>query len=136
LWESLKEKTWNLTLKSWRSICITRHLGGLRIRNMFDIYLPCIDHKVWMTLLSNPDSFWIQRLHAKYIGFGTFLSSPYSQKLPGYGKEYSNAHLPLPQVHVSRSPWILISLFGLRLAGFSLMQDETGINMSLPKLTQ
>jgi hypothetical protein len=76
-WGFPKGKTRNLSLKSWRSICIPRHLGGLGIQNMFDINLALITKLGWQ-LLSNPDSFWVQQLRAKYLAYGTFLSSPES----------------------------------------------------------
>jgi hypothetical protein len=70
-----KGKSRNLSLKSWGSICIPRHLGGLGIRNMYDVNLALVTILGWK-LLSNLDCLWVNQLREKYIYYGTFLSSP------------------------------------------------------------
>jgi hypothetical protein len=47
-------KIHNLFLKSWSSICIPRDLGGLGIRNMYDVNLALITKLGWK-LLSDHD---------------------------------------------------------------------------------
>jgi hypothetical protein len=74
-WRFPKGKSRNLSLKSWRSICIPRHLGGLGIRNMYDVNLALVTKLGWK-LLSNLDCLWVNQLREKYIYYGTFLSSP------------------------------------------------------------
>lgn len=54
LWGFPKGKFQNLSLKSWRSIYIPRHLGGLGIRNMYDVNLVLVTKLGWK-LLSNLD---------------------------------------------------------------------------------
>jgi hypothetical protein len=74
-WGFPKGKSQNLSLKSWRSICIPRHLGGLGIRNMYDVNLALVTKLGWK-IFFNLDCLWVNQLREKYIYYGTFLSSP------------------------------------------------------------
>jgi hypothetical protein len=58
LWEFPKGKSRNLSLKSWHSICMPCHLGGLSICNMYVVNLALITKLGWK-LLSNLDCLWV-----------------------------------------------------------------------------
>jgi hypothetical protein len=54
-WGFPDDKTWNLTLKSWASLCLPKDQGGLGFRLMKDVNLSLIAKLGWK-LLSNRDS--------------------------------------------------------------------------------
>jgi hypothetical protein len=54
-------KSQNLSLKSWKSICIPRNQGGLGIRGMEATNLALITKLGWK-LLNNSDNLWVQQL--------------------------------------------------------------------------
>jgi hypothetical protein len=65
----------NLSLKSWSSICTPKNAGGLGFKKMHDFNLAFIAKLGWK-LLSKIDCLWVNQLHRKYIKYGDFLSSP------------------------------------------------------------
>jgi hypothetical protein len=76
-WGFPANKSRNLSLKSWSSICIPRDEGGLGIKNMHEFNLALIAKLGWK-LLSNSDCLWVNQLQRKYLKYGDFLSSPAS----------------------------------------------------------
>jgi hypothetical protein len=68
-------KSRNLSLKSWNSICTPKVEGGLGFRKMHDFNLALIAKLGWK-LLSNSDCLWVKQLQKKYIKYIDFLSSP------------------------------------------------------------
>jgi hypothetical protein len=72
-WGFPKEKTRNLTLKSWNSLCIPRDVGGLGfcLMKTMNIALPA---NLGWKILCNHDRLWVQQLQAKYIRYDTILS--------------------------------------------------------------
>jgi hypothetical protein len=74
-WGFPKDKTRNLTLKSWASLCLPKDQGGLGFCLMKDINLSLIAKLGWK-LLTNHDSLWVSFFKAKYIKYGNILSCP------------------------------------------------------------
>jgi hypothetical protein len=74
-WGFPVNKSRNLTLKSWSSICTPKHTGGLGYKKMHDFNLALIAKLGWK-LLTNTDCLWVHQLLGKYIKYGDFLSSP------------------------------------------------------------
>jgi ribonuclease HI len=74
-WGFPKDKARNLSLKSWKSICLPKEEGGLGFRHMHDFNLSLISKLGWK-LLSNFDCLWVNQLQKKYIKYGNFISSP------------------------------------------------------------
>ncbi|XP_062176085.1 uncharacterized protein LOC133881146 [Alnus glutinosa] len=74
-WGFPKDKSRNLSLKSWSSICLPRSQGGLGIRDMKSTNLALISKLGWK-ILNNSDNIWVQFLQKKYIRYGNFLTSP------------------------------------------------------------
>ena len=72
-WGFPKDKTRNMTLKAWDSICLPKHQGGLRIKKMRDVNLSLITKLGWK-LLNNADSMWVGQLRGKYLHSSFFLS--------------------------------------------------------------
>jgi hypothetical protein len=68
------DKSRNLSLKSWDSICLPRPQGGFGLRKMSTTNLALITKLGWKFLNSN--SLWVQYLHKKYIPYGPFFSTP------------------------------------------------------------
>jgi len=97
LWGFPKGKSQNLSLKSWRSICIPRHLGGLGIRNMYDVNLALVTKLGWK-VFSNLDCLSVNQLREKYIYYGTFLSSPVLSNASWLWKDilHCKSHLTQP----------------------------------------
>jgi len=104
-WDFPKDKVRNLSLKSWKSLCLPKDHANLSLIS-----------KLGWKLLSNHDSLWASLFQTKYIKYGNFLSSSLS-----FGSKILNgikATLPLlsigacfiPQIHSSlpiwSSPWI------------------------------
>jgi len=73
-WGFPMNKSRNLSLKSWDSICLPRSQGGLGLRKMLSTNLALITKLGWKFLNSN--SLWVQHLHKKYIKYGSFFSTP------------------------------------------------------------
>jgi hypothetical protein len=73
-WGFPLDKSRNLCLKSWDSICLPRNQGGLGLRKMVPTNLALITKLGWKFLHSN--SLWVQHLRAKYIKYGSFFSAP------------------------------------------------------------
>jgi hypothetical protein len=96
-WGFPKGKSQNLSLKSWRSICIPRHLGGLGIRNMNDVNLALVTKLGWK-VFSNLDCLSVNQLREKYIYYGTFLSSPVLSNASWLWKDilHCKSHLTQP----------------------------------------
>jgi ribonuclease HI len=76
-WGFPKDKTRNLSLKSWSSICLPKEEGGLGFRRMHEFNLALIAKLGWK-LISNLDCLWVKQLQNKYIKYGDFISSPVS----------------------------------------------------------
>jgi hypothetical protein len=76
-WGFPKEKSRNLTLKSWRSICMPRAQGGLGIRDMKSTNLALLTKLGW-TFLNEAPKVWVKQLYQKYISYRNFLSAPSS----------------------------------------------------------
>jgi hypothetical protein len=76
-WGFPKDKSKNLSLQSWSSICLSREVGGLGFRWMHEFNLSLIAKLVWK-LLSNADCLLVKQLQNKYIKYGNFISSPNS----------------------------------------------------------
>jgi hypothetical protein len=76
-WGFPKNKSHNLTLKSWSSICLPNDQGGLGFRLMKDINVSLIAKLGWK-IISNHDALWIPLFKEKYIKYGTLLSCPLS----------------------------------------------------------
>jgi hypothetical protein len=74
-WGFPVNKSRNLSLKSWSSICIPKVEGGLQIKKMHEFNLALIAKLGWK-LISNSDCLWVNQLQRKYIKYGDFLSSP------------------------------------------------------------
>jgi hypothetical protein len=69
-----KDKSRNLSLKSWSSICMPHNPGGLGIRDMKSTNLALIAKLGW-NILNNSDNIWVQLLQKKYIRYENFLTS-------------------------------------------------------------
>jgi hypothetical protein len=76
-WGFPKDKSRNLSLKSWRSLCLPKDQGGLGFRLMKDVNLSLISKLGW-NLLTNHNSSWVSLYQNKYIKYGNLLSSPLS----------------------------------------------------------
>jgi hypothetical protein len=76
-WGFPKDKARNLSLKSWNSICLPKHEGGLGFRRMHEFNLSLITKLGWK-MTTNTDCLWVKQLQKKYIKYGDFLSSPTS----------------------------------------------------------
>jgi hypothetical protein len=76
-WGFPKDKARNLSLKSWSSICLLKHEGGLGFRRMHEFNLSLITKLGWK-MTTNTDCLWVKQLQKKYIKYGDFLSSPTS----------------------------------------------------------
>jgi hypothetical protein len=76
-WGFPKDKSKNLSLKSWSSICLPKEEGSLGFRRMHEFNLSLIANLGWK-LLSNTDCLWVKQLKKKkkYIKYGDFISSP------------------------------------------------------------
>jgi hypothetical protein len=74
-WGFLKDKSRNLSMKLWSSICVPKVAGGLGFRHMHDFNLSLIAKLSWK-LLTNANFLWVQQLQKKYIKYGNFISSP------------------------------------------------------------
>jgi hypothetical protein len=73
-WGFPVNKSRNLSLKSWSSICTPKDEGGLGFKKMHDFNLALIAKLGWK-LLSNTDCLWVKQLQRKYIKYGDFLFS-------------------------------------------------------------
>jgi hypothetical protein len=74
-WGFPKDRSRNLSLKSWSSIYLPKHEGGLGFRRMHVFNLSLITKLGWK-MISNTDCLWVRQLQKKYIKYGDFLSSP------------------------------------------------------------
>jgi hypothetical protein len=73
-WGFPKDKSRNLSLKSWSSICLPKEDGGLGFRRMHEFNLSLTTKLGWK-LLSNTGCLWVNQLQKKYIKYGNFISS-------------------------------------------------------------
>jgi hypothetical protein len=73
-WGFPSDKARHLSLKSWDSICLPRHQGGLGLRKMSIMNQALIMKLGWKFLTTS--SLWVQHLHTKYIPYGSFFSAP------------------------------------------------------------
>jgi hypothetical protein len=76
-WGFPKDRARNLSLKSWSSICLPKHEGGLGFRRMHEFNLSLITKLGWK-MITKTDCLWVKQLQNKYIKYGDFLSSPIS----------------------------------------------------------
>jgi hypothetical protein len=76
-WGFPKDKSRNLSLKSWRSLCLPKVQGGLGFRLMKDVNLSLIAKLGW-NLLTNHNSSWVSLFQKKCIKYDNLLSSPLS----------------------------------------------------------
>jgi len=76
-WGFSKDKSRNLFLKFWSSLCMPKDKGGLGFQLMKDINLSLITKLRWK-LLSDHDSLWVSLFKTKYIKYGNLLSCPLS----------------------------------------------------------
>jgi hypothetical protein len=74
-WGFLINKTRNLTLKSWDSICLPKELGGLGVKKMRDVNLALISKLGW-NLICNANKMWVSQLRGKYLLTDSFLFPP------------------------------------------------------------
>jgi hypothetical protein len=74
-WGFPANKTRNLFLKAWDSLCLPKVLGGLGLRKMREVNLALISKLRWK-LLNNSESLWVSQLHCKYL-ISCSLLSPY-----------------------------------------------------------
>jgi hypothetical protein len=78
IWQGFpKDKSRNLSFKSWSSLCLPKDQGSLDSRLMKDVNLSLISKFGWK-LLTNRDSIWVLLFHKKYIKYGNLLSCPLS----------------------------------------------------------
>jgi hypothetical protein len=66
-------KTRNLSLKAWDSLCLPKDLGGLGLRKIREVNLALISKLGWK-LLNNSKSLWVSQLHCKYLISCSLLS--------------------------------------------------------------
>jgi hypothetical protein len=71
-WGFPPNKTRNLSLKAWDSICLPKDLGGLGIRKMREVNLALISKLGWK-LLCKVDMMWVSQLKGKYLFSNSFL---------------------------------------------------------------
>jgi hypothetical protein len=74
-WGFPKDKSHNLFLKSWNSICLPKDQGGLGFRLMKDVNISLISKLGWKLLLDH-DCLWVSLFKNKYFKYGDLLSSP------------------------------------------------------------
>jgi hypothetical protein len=74
-WGFPPQKAHNLSLKSWKSICLPRAAGGLGFRLMRDVNLSLIAKLGWR-ILTNSNNSWVSQLQCKYLHSCSFLSAP------------------------------------------------------------
>jgi hypothetical protein len=107
-WGFPRGKARNLSLKSWRSICLPQDKGGLGIRTMKSTNLALLTKLGW-TFINQGHKVWVHQLSKKYIPYGNFFSAPLPHLLLGYGKVFRNINLSLRQVPVSKFQSLRIS---------------------------
>jgi hypothetical protein len=71
------DKSRNLSLKSWSSLCLPKDQGGLGFKLMKDVDLSLISKLGWK-LLTNHDSIWVPLFTNKYIKYANLFSCPLS----------------------------------------------------------
>jgi len=76
-WSFPRNKSRNLSLKSWSSLCLPKDQGGLGFRLMKDINLSLITKLGWK-LLTDHDNLWVSLFNRKYIKYGNLLACPLS----------------------------------------------------------
>lgn len=64
-WGFNSDKSHNLFLHSWRSICIPKGADGLGFRNIHDLNTGLVSKLAWR-FLTNANSLWVQLLKSKY----------------------------------------------------------------------
>jgi hypothetical protein len=69
------DKSRNLSLKSWSSLCLPKDQGGLGFRLMKDVDLSLISKLGWK-LLTNHDIIWVPLFTNKYIKYANLFSCP------------------------------------------------------------
>jgi hypothetical protein len=76
-WDFPTDRSRNLSLKSWSSICSPKAEGGLGFKRMHDFNVTLVAKLGWK-MLTKSDCLWVNQLQTKYIKYGDFLSSPSS----------------------------------------------------------
>lgn len=60
------EKSRNLSLKAWFTICVPKREGGLGIRLMAEVNSALVSKLAW-TMLTKRDSLWVRVSGGKYL---------------------------------------------------------------------
>jgi hypothetical protein len=74
-WGFPKDKSHNLPLLSWNSLCLPKDQGGLGFRLMNDVNISLISKFGWK-LLSAHNCLWVSLFKTKYFKYGNLLTSP------------------------------------------------------------
>jgi hypothetical protein len=74
-WGFPPNKSHNLSLKSWDSLCLPKAVGGLGFRKMKDVNLALLSKLGWK-LHTKANCMWVSQLRGKYLRTGSFLSPP------------------------------------------------------------
>jgi hypothetical protein len=98
-WGFPKDRSRNLSLKSWSSICLPKHEGGLGFRRMHTVNLSLITKLGWK-LISKTDCLRGRQLQNKYVKYGDFLSSPVLSSASWLWKGIQKINQYSWQVHV------------------------------------
>jgi len=73
-WRFPKDKSHNLSLKSWNSLCLPKDQGGLGFRLMKDVNISLISKLGWKLLVDH-DCLWVSLFKNKYFKYGNLLTS-------------------------------------------------------------
>jgi hypothetical protein len=117
-WGFPKDKSRNLSLKSWSSICMPRSHGGLGIRDMKSANLALIAKLGWK-ILNNSENIWCSYSKRNISNMGIFSLPQLLFQLRGSGRVYRSVNLLSNQDHVFKWLLLLIFLSG-QLRGFQL----------------
>lgn len=90
-WGFHLEKSQNLTMKSWGSICVPKSMGGLGIRSM-GLNKALISKLVWK-VFTNEDCLWVRMLRSKYLHHVSFSEAVGDPKASWFGKASLNGNL-------------------------------------------
>jgi len=76
LWRGFpKDKSHNLSLKSWNSLCLPKDQDGLGFRLINDVNISLISKLGWKLLVDH-DCLWVSLFKNKYFKYGNLLTSP------------------------------------------------------------
>jgi len=74
-WGFPKDKSHNLSLKSWTPLCLLKNQGGLGFLLMKDVNISLISKLGWKLLVDH-DCLWVSLFKNKYFKYGNLLTSP------------------------------------------------------------